>query len=89
MNPTCKTCSHFNFKVSTDHAWGECLNPGVQESQHISLSLVHEVFNHPDPNELMNGIDNYARILYREDTFGCRFHSGLSAVHLEEAAGRL
>jgi hypothetical protein len=71
---TCKTCDQFNFKVSADHAWGECLNPIVIDSQKISLSLVNEVFEHPDPANLKTAIQNYARILYREDTFGCIYH---------------
>jgi len=71
----CKTCNHFNFKVSGDFAWGECLNPAVQNSQRITYSHVHEIFNHPRPKDLMTDIDLYGRILYREDTFGCNYHS--------------
>lgn len=73
--PTCKTCDHFSFKVSAGHVWGVCLSSTVINSQKISLSLVNEVFEHPDPTNLRTAINNYARILYREDTFGCRFHS--------------
>ena len=72
---TCKTCNYFNFKVSAIHAWGECLKPEVINSQKISLSLVNEVFEHPEPTRLKEAIKNYGRILYREDTFGCMYHS--------------
>jgi len=74
--PTCRSCAFFNFKVSGADgvAWGNCLHKDVLASQHISLSLVHELLNTPDPNLVMNAIQDYARILYREDVFGCRFH---------------
>jgi hypothetical protein len=72
---TCETCRYFNFKVSGEDsiAWGNCLSEEVQGSQYISLSLVHEIFEHPEPEKLREAIRNYARIEYREDIFGCRF----------------
>lgn len=78
--PICKTCDHFNFKVSAEYSYGECLNSHVQAAQHISLSRVSEVFNHPDVERLLNAIDSCARIYYREDMFGCRFHSDFPAL---------
>jgi hypothetical protein len=77
---TCKTCANFNFKVSAEYAWGECLNHSVINSQKISLSLVNEIFEHPDPANLRTAINNYARILYREDTFGCIYHQPDSEI---------
>jgi len=82
--PTCETCRYFNFKVSTDHAWGECFNPKVLESQHISVSLVYEIIKNTRRLEIMEGIDKYARILYREDTFGCRYHTPWTEEELKE-----
>lgn len=81
---TCKSCRHFNFKVGTDVVWGECLHSEVINSQYISLSLVHEVFEHPEPHKLMEAIKNYARICYREDLFGCRFHEPWTEKELAE-----
>jgi len=75
MMNTCKTCDYFNFKVSGDHAWGECLCLPVINSQKISLSLVNEIYQHPDPNDLLTAVNNYGRILYRENTFGCIYHT--------------
>jgi hypothetical protein len=74
---TCKTCTNFNFKVrgANGIGWGTCLSKDVHESQYISLSLVQEIFEHPRPDELREAIKNYAMIEYREDAFGCRFHS--------------
>ena len=74
---TCKTCANFNFKASRSDgvAWGNCLSKRVNDSQYISLAHVSEIFGYPEPERLVKAIEEYARIYYREDTFGCRFHS--------------
>lgn len=69
---TCETCEYFNFKVSGDHAWGNCLQPEAMEAQRISFSHVDELYELPNP--IHAAVKKYAKILYREDIFGCRLH---------------
>lgn len=69
--PTCATCRFFQFKAGGDHVWGQCLNQKMMEGQKIVLTMVNEVFNHPDPSALREDIKQYGRIYYREDTMGC------------------
>jgi len=74
VGETCKTCEYFNFKVSGTYAWGNCLHPEVMEVQRISFSQVDEIFDHPEPEKFRDAVKKYAKILYREDVFGCRLH---------------
>ena len=72
---TCKGCCFFSFKVDGgDGAWGYCLNETVQAAQRISTGLC-DFGKMTDSQEAFyaarDEVQNYARIFYREDTFGC------------------
>jgi hypothetical protein len=74
MLPTCKTCKHFNFKVSTVNSWGECLNPTVMDAQWIRY-FPAKAIRCSTVHELLRDIRDNGHIYYREDEFGCRFHA--------------
>jgi hypothetical protein len=84
MLPTCKACEYFNFKVSTVHSWGECLNPTVMDAQWISYHPSRDV-GCQDWAALLKDIREYGHIYYREDEFGCRFHAPATALRGEES----
>lgn len=70
----CANCCWWNFKVSAEKSFGECLNPKVGDNIHISWSLVHEIYELPE--EVRTAIKQYARVYFEEDNFGC--------IHFEE-----
>jgi hypothetical protein len=62
---TCKTCKHFNWKLSGDKNWGECQNVRNIEATRISLKLV-------DLDKIaLAEVRNYARFNFDEDKFCC------------------
>ena len=76
----CKFCKHFNWKLSSEKNWGECLNPVVLDSIRISLPHVNEIYNHPEPKKLIADIMGFARVQFVEDDFGC--------IHFEKKESR-
>lgn len=62
---TCKTCKHFNWKLSGEKNWGECQNLRNIEATRISLKLV----NMDKAN--LSEVQNYARFHFDEDKYCC------------------
>lgn len=65
VKTTCKTCKHFNWKLSGEKNWGECQNLRNIEATRISLKLVDL-----DRNGL-DEVRKYARFNFDEDKFCC------------------
>jgi hypothetical protein len=73
--PTCKTCKFWDFKVSTDKAWGRCLNKDVQNSTYISLHIPGSSYLTKEKiYELMKYVRKHAKTYFEENTFGCIYH---------------
>ena len=66
---TCKTCKHFNWKLSGDKNWGECQNPRNIEATRISLTLVALDLAG------LNKVRNYGRVHFDEDKFCCDMYA--------------
>ena len=70
---TCKTCRFWNFKVSTDKCWGQCLNVDAQMGFYVSIKI---------PNlESTVEIETFQKlarenteVYFEENSFGCIHH---------------
>ncbi len=70
---TCKDCDWFNWKVTTDKSYGECINPknGDEKAMYVSATkLDFEKFG-ADIHVVREEIKNYAVIMFDEDIMGC------------------
>lgn len=67
----CRTCRHWNFKVSTEKAWGRCLNEKVHGSTYISAQIPQDIKSVEEFHNWRKWVTEYCEIYFEENTFGC------------------
>ena len=68
---TCGTCRFWNFKVSTDKAWGRCLNPKVRETSYVSVHIPMDCESVEAGHKFMKDVAENCEVYYEKNGFGC------------------
>jgi len=74
MMKTCGTCRFWNFKSSSEKAWGQCLNKKAHESIYISIDCPDRMESTEEYHQFVRNVRENCQVYFEEDGFGCILH---------------
>jgi len=70
----CGTCKHWNFKVSTEKCWGQCLNKKARSGFYISAHIPERNMKYTEILDFKNDVKMNCDVYFEENMWGCIHH---------------